>query len=58
VFDPAFEGESLAKIRDMYPTIIPLTDKDQTNAGANVWSLNHDRLLSMAVSRSANERRS
>ena len=56
VYEPAFEHASLCHIRAAYPHIIPLTDKEQTNAGANVLCLALNRLLSIAENVTVNER--
>ena len=48
IYEPAFEPESLQKIRQAFPRIISLTDREQTSAGANVLSLNPTKLISIA----------
>jgi N-dimethylarginine dimethylaminohydrolase len=55
VYEPAFEAESLQRIKEVYPSIISLTDKEQTNAGANVLCLNPGKVISIAENISVNE---
>ena len=54
MFEPAFELESLAKIREAYPELVSLTDKEQTNAGANVLPIDSDTIVSIAENASVN----
>ena len=56
VYEPAFEADSLQRIKEAYPSIISLTDKEQTNAGANVLCLSPSRLISIAENTSVNDR--
>lgn len=55
LYEPAFELSSLRRIREVYPSIISLTDKEQRNAGANVLCLSPDKLISIAENHSVNE---
>jgi N-dimethylarginine dimethylaminohydrolase len=55
LYEPAFEPESLQCIQEAYPSIIPLTDKEQQNAGANVLSISSDKVISIAENPSVNE---
>jgi N-dimethylarginine dimethylaminohydrolase len=48
VFEPAIEAESLAKIRETYPELVSLMDKEQTNAGANVLSIDPQTIITIA----------
>jgi N-dimethylarginine dimethylaminohydrolase len=54
VFEPAFEPESLAKIREAYPELVSLTDKEQTNAGANVLPIDPETIIAIAENASVN----
>jgi N-dimethylarginine dimethylaminohydrolase len=54
LYEPAFESSSLQRIREVYPSIISLTDKEQRNAGANVLCLSPDKLVSIAENHSVN----
>ena len=54
VFEPAFEPESLAKIREAYPELVSLTDKEQTNAGANVLPIDPQTIVAIAENASVN----
>ena len=56
LYEPAFEPSSLQRIREEYPSIVSLTDKEQRNAGANVLCLSPDKVISIAENRSVNER--
>jgi N-dimethylarginine dimethylaminohydrolase len=56
VYEPAFEAASLQRIREAYPSIISLTDKEQTNAGANVLCLSPDKIISIAENTTVNKR--
>jgi N-dimethylarginine dimethylaminohydrolase len=56
IYEPAFEAESLQRIKKVYPSMISLTDKEQTNAGANVLCLSPSKLVSIAENTSVNER--
>jgi N-dimethylarginine dimethylaminohydrolase len=55
LYEPAFEPSSLQSIREAYPSIVSLTDKEQQNAGANVLCLNPDKVISIAENPSVNE---
>ncbi len=55
-YEPAFDPVSVQRIREAYPSIITLTDKEQENAGANVLSLSPDKVVSIAENWSVNER--
>lgn len=55
VHEPAFEEVSLRRIREVYPTIISLSDTEQLNAGANVLCLGSDRVISIAENPSVNK---
>jgi N-dimethylarginine dimethylaminohydrolase len=56
IFEPAFEAESLALIQETYPNLIWLSDKEQTNGGANVLPLNPNTLIAIAENGSVNQR--
>jgi N-dimethylarginine dimethylaminohydrolase len=55
LYEPAFEPSSLQSIREAYPSIVSLTDKEQQNAGANVLCLSPDKVISIAENPSVNE---
>jgi N-dimethylarginine dimethylaminohydrolase len=55
LYEPAFEPSSLQHIREAYPSVISLTDKEQQNAGANVLCLSPDKVISIAENHSVNE---
>jgi N-dimethylarginine dimethylaminohydrolase len=55
LYEPAFEPASLQRIREVYPSIISLTDKEQRNAGANVLCLSPDKVISIAENPSVSE---
>ncbi len=55
VYEPAFEAASLQRIKKVYPSIISLTDKEQSNAGANVLCLNPEKVISIAENVTVNE---
>jgi N-dimethylarginine dimethylaminohydrolase len=56
VYEPAFEADSLQRIKEVYSSIVSLTDKEQTNAGANVLSLSPQKIISIAENTSVNVR--
>ena len=55
LYEPAFEPSSLRDIREHYPSVISLTNKEQQNAGANVLCLSRDKVISITENRSVNE---
>ena len=55
IYEPAFEPSYLERIREAYPSVIPLTDKEQENAGANVLCLSPDKVISIAENQSVNK---
>lgn len=55
VYEPAFDEASLRHIREAYPDIIPLTEKERENGGANVLFLSPDKVISIAENGSVNE---
>jgi N-dimethylarginine dimethylaminohydrolase len=55
LYEPVFEPSSLQRIREVYPSIISLTDKEQQNAGANVLCVSPDKVISIAENPSVNE---
>jgi N-dimethylarginine dimethylaminohydrolase len=56
VYEPAFEAAALEKIRAGFADIVPLTDKEQLSAGANVLSLGRQRVLGTEGNASVNEK--
>lgn len=56
LYEPALELSSLQRIRETYPSVISLTDKEQQNAGANVLCLSPGKVISIAENRSVNGR--
>jgi N-dimethylarginine dimethylaminohydrolase len=56
LYEPAFDAASLQRIKEVYLSIISLTDREQTNAGANVLCLDPDKVISIAENTSVNER--
>jgi len=54
LYEPAFSPASLERIREAYPSIITLDDKEQKHAGANVLSLSPDQVVSIAENSSVN----
>jgi len=55
VYEPAFDENSLQRIREAYPDSISLTEKEQENGGANVLFLSPKRVISIAENGSVNE---
>jgi N-dimethylarginine dimethylaminohydrolase len=56
LYEPAFDASSLQRIREAYPSAIPLTGKEQQNVGANVLCLTPNKVISITENRSVNER--
>ncbi len=56
VYEPAFEADSLRRLKEVYSAVISLTDREQTNAGANVLCLGPTKLVSIAENTGVNER--
>ena len=54
VYEPAFDEASLRCIREAYPDLIPLTDQEQKNGGANLLFLSPKRVISIAENGSVN----
>jgi N-dimethylarginine dimethylaminohydrolase len=55
LYEPAFESSALQRIREIYPSVISLTEEEQRSAGANVLCLSRNRLISIAENQSVNE---
>jgi N-dimethylarginine dimethylaminohydrolase len=55
VYEPAFDETSLQRIRKAYPCIIPLTEKEQKNGGANVLFVTPRRVISIAENEPVND---
>ena len=56
LYESAFDPSSLKRIREVYPSVISLTDKEQENAGANVLCLSPSKVISIAENQSVNKR--
>jgi len=57
VYPPAFESTALQRIREVYPSIIPLTDEEQQRiAGANLLCLDADTVISIAKNYTVNKK--
>ena len=54
LYEPAFDASSLQRIRRVYSSIIPLTDLEQRNAGANVLPLGSGKVISISQNHSVN----
>ena len=56
VYEHAFNPASLDRIHREFTSVVPLTDQEQQNAGANVLCLSPGKVLSISENRSVNEK--